>query len=81
MRKLTSRAVQKVVGNLGRRGKIANISPQTLRHTFAINYLRTNPDCLVELSCLLGHESLDTTAIYTVASKAGQEAILEKRGS
>ena len=79
--RLTSRAVQKVVSNLGRRAKIDHISPHTLRHTFAINYLRSNPDCLVELSGLLGHESLDTTAIYTVASKERLEATLEKSGT
>jgi site-specific recombinase XerD len=35
------------------------------RHTFALHYLRQNPGKLVELASLLGHESLDTTALYT----------------
>jgi len=35
-----------------------------LRHTFGRNYLRQNPGKLVQLAYLLGHESLDTTAIY-----------------
>jgi site-specific recombinase XerC len=34
-------------------------------HTFALHYLRQNPGKLVELASLLGHESLDTTALYT----------------
>lgn len=71
-KKLTARAVQKLVSNLSRKANIKmNVSPHTLRHTFAINYLRANPECLVELSILLGHESLDTTSIYTIASREG----------
>jgi site-specific recombinase XerD len=39
-----------------------------LRHTFGLNYLHQNPGKLVQLANLLGHESLDTTAIYTQPS-------------
>ena len=78
--KLTARAVQKVVSNLGKKANIGEISPHILRHTFAINYLRSNPECLVELSALLGHESLDTTSIYTVASKERLASTIEKAG-
>jgi len=78
--KLTARAVQKVVSNLGKKANIGEISPHILRHTFAINYLRSNPQCLVELSGLLGHESLDTTSIYTVASKERLASTIEKAG-
>ena len=78
--KLTARAVQKVVSNLGKKANIGEISPHALRHTFAINYLRSNPQCLVELSGLLGHESLDTTSIYTVASKERLASTIEKAG-
>ena len=66
-KQMTVRAVQKMISNLAKKAGIENISPHSLRHSFAINYLRSNPECLVELSALLGHESLDTTAIYTVA--------------
>src|SRR6266545_6059854 len=36
-----------------------------LRHTFAHRYLDEHPRDLVGLAHLLGHNSLDTTAIYT----------------
>ena len=64
-----ARALQKVISNLAKNANITRIrvTPHVL-HTFATNYLRANPDCLVELATLLGHESLDTTAIYTKAS-------------
>jgi site-specific recombinase XerD len=39
--------------------------PHDLRHTFAHRYLEQNPGDLIGLARLLGHESLDTTKIYT----------------
>lgn len=79
-KKMTVRAVQKVINNLAGKSGIENMSPHTLRHTFAINYLRSNPECLVELSALLGHESLDTTSIYTTASKERLANTVENAG-
>jgi integrase/recombinase XerD len=49
----------------------------TLRHTFALGYLCDNPGKLLELAGLLGHESLDTTAIYTRPSRDDLAADLE----
>jgi integrase/recombinase XerD len=62
-KKMTVRVIQKVINSLAGKAGIENMSPHTLRHTFAINYLRSNPECLVELNTLLGHESLDTIFI------------------
>lgn len=75
----TARALQKVISNLAKGANITRIrvTPHVLRHTFATNYLRANPDCLVELSTLLGHKSLDTTAIYTKASSERLNDALE----
>jgi integrase/recombinase XerD len=41
------------------------ISPHTLRHTFATRYLRTHVGDLRGLAAILGHSSLDTVMIYT----------------
>jgi site-specific recombinase XerD len=64
---LSERSVQALIQTLARRAKLVRIpiSPHTLRHTFALSYLQQNPGKIVELAHLLGHESLDTTAIYT----------------
>lgn len=64
---MSVRAIQAVISNLVRRSKITRqkVSAHTLRHTFALSYLRQNPGQLVQLASLLGHDSLDTTAIYT----------------
>jgi len=74
------RTIQSVITQLARRAKITRVkvSVHTLRHTFALNYLRQNPGKLVELSQLLGHESLDTTAIYTRPSSEELAQDLER---
>ncbi len=66
------RSIQNVVAALVRRAGLTScdITAHSLRHTFALAWLRQHPGQLVELSQLLGHESLDTTAAYTRASAA-----------
>jgi integrase/recombinase XerD len=54
------------------------VSAHTLRHTFALHYLRQHPSKLRELADLLGHESLDTTAVYTKPSRDDVAADLER---
>ena len=54
------------------------MSAHTLRHTFATNYLRANPNKLVELAQLMGHDSLNTTAIYTKPTSAELAESVEK---
>jgi integrase/recombinase XerC len=77
---LAVRSLEATVSELARRAKITRlaVSPHTLRHTFALAYLKQNPGKLVELALLLGHDSLDTTAIYTRPSVEALAADLEK---
>jgi integrase/recombinase XerC len=72
---MSMRTVQATVQELARRAKITRIpvSAHTRRHTFALTFLRRNPGKLIELATLLGHESLDTTAVYLRPS-VSQEA-------
>jgi len=74
------RTIQAVMTSLARRARLTRVavSAHTLRHTFALGYLRDNPGKLVELASLLGHESLDTTAIYTRPSRDDLAADLER---
>ena len=74
------RTIQAVITSLARRARLKRVavSAHTLRHTFALGYLRDNPGKLVELASLLGHESLDTTAIYTRPSRDDLAADLER---
>ena len=77
---LSLRSVQSMIQSLARRAKLNRIavSAHTLRHTFATNYLRANPNQLVELAQLLGHDSLNTTAVYTQSSTAQLAEAVEK---
>jgi integrase/recombinase XerC len=63
---MSLRTMQATIQDLSRRAKITRIpvSGHTCRHTFALAFLRKNPGKLLELAALLGHESLDTTAVY-----------------
>ncbi|QSA98074.1 site-specific integrase [Methylococcus sp. EFPC2] len=77
---LPVRSIQAVISGIARRARLFRIpvSAHTPRHTFALAYLRDNPGKLVELASLLGHDSLDTTAIYTRASRDDLAADLER---
>jgi integrase/recombinase XerC len=74
------RSIQAVITALTRRARLKRqpVSAHTLRHTFALGYLRDNPGKLVELAGLLGHDSLDTTAVYTRPSGDDLAADLER---
>ena len=63
---MSLRTLQATIQELARRAKITRVpvSAHTCRHTFALTFLRRNPGKLIELAALLGHESLDTTAVY-----------------
>jgi integrase/recombinase XerC len=77
---MPARNIQATLTHLARRAKLRRIrvSAHTLRHTFALTYIHQNPGKLVELASLLGHESLDTTAIYTRPSREELAQDLER---
>lgn len=63
--RLSDRYVRTIVSRLSlKAGLNKKISPHTIRHTFATDMLEEGAD-LVTVKELLGHESLNTTSIYT----------------
>lgn len=62
--RMTPTNVQLLVRNSANRAGIhKKVTPHTLRHSFATNFLRNNGN-MRYLSTLLGHASMDTTAMY-----------------
>lgn len=61
---LKSQGVQQVVAKYARRAGLPEVTPHVLRHTFAKQVLDAGED-LATVQRLLGHERLETTAIYT----------------
>lgn len=63
--RLSDRYVRNIINKLVRKARLnIKISPHTIRHTFATDMLEEGAD-LVTVKELLGHESLNTTSIYT----------------
>ena len=64
-RQLTRAMIFTIVKNLAAAADIRkNISPHTLRHSFATHLLQNGADLRI-IQQLLGHESISTTEIYT----------------
>ena len=57
--------IQLIIRNSAKRAGITkHVTPHTFRHSFATNFVRNNGG-IKPLSLMLGHASLNTTAIYT----------------
>ena len=74
---ISSRAVELLVTKYGRLAGLEDVTPHTLRHSFGKHALDAGAD-LVSVSALLGHQRLETTAIYTTASARDLERVVEK---
>jgi len=72
------RALNAAITACAFRGHVpATITPHAFRHTFARRYLLRHPGDLVGLARLLGHSSLDTTAIYLQPTESEIEQRVE----
>lgn len=76
--RLTTRAVQNIVKKWAKgAGLPSEITPHTLRHSFATHLLDGGAD-LKSVQQLLGHESLATTQIYTHISMERLREVIKK---
>jgi len=65
---VSPRAVELLVTKYARLAGLEAVTPHTLRHSFGKHALDAGAD-LVSVSALLGHQRLETTAIYTAPSQ------------
>ena len=67
-RQITTRGVEKLIDNIVKEASIKkHVSPHMLRHSFATHLLNEGCD-IKTVQELLGHESLESTQIYTHVS-------------
>lgn len=60
---LTSRAVQRLCSQIGKKAKVKELTPQILRHTYCRNLIDRGVD-VVRVARLAGHGCLETTLKY-----------------
>jgi integrase/recombinase XerC len=65
------------VGKYAYQAKLEDCTSHTLRHTFAKNLVDAGAP-LDQVATLLGHESLDTTRVYTRPSKRDLEQAVRR---
>jgi len=76
--KLSDRYVRNIINDIIFKASIEmHVSPHMLRHTFATGMLNNGAD-LVSVKEMLGHESLNTTSIYTHVSDDKMREIYNK---
>lgn len=76
--RLTARSVERMIRGLPQKAGIAKqITPHTLRHTFATHLLSRGAD-LRTVQELLGHTSLQTTQIYTHVTKEKMKQVYDE---
>ena len=61
-------SIFRILNKYTRMAGLPSIGPHTLRHTFAYQYLKANPDDIRGLAALLGHSNINTVMIYTQPS-------------
>src|SRR6185295_18129286 len=74
---LTAKGVADIVRKYTYQAGLQDVSPHTLRHSFGKHALDAGVD-LVTVATLLGHQRLETTAIYTTPSGRDLERAVAK---
>ena len=72
----TAQAIYKALAKHGRESRVARFSPHDLRKTYASDLIDISGD-ISTVSRLLGHASIDTTAIYDRRGEAAKRKVAD----
>jgi site-specific recombinase XerD len=75
--RLTPRAIARAIDKIAERAGLEDVSPHTLRHSFAKNLIDAGVG-LEKVAALLGHANLETTRRYTTPSEADLQEAVER---
>ena len=76
--RLTPRSIQRIVGKYATKaGIVKDITPHTLRHSFATDLLQNGAD-IRSVQQMLGHASITTTQVYTHVTDRGLKEVHTK---
>ncbi len=73
---ITAQAIYKALAKRGKEARVAHFSPHDLRKTYASGLIDSSGD-ISTVSRLLGHASIDTTAIYDRRGDAAKRRVVE----
>lgn len=77
-RRLTARSVQRIIDKYARLAGITkNVTPHTMRHSFATDLLINGAD-LRSVQAMLGHSNISTTQVYTHVTDSHLKEVYEK---
>jgi site-specific recombinase XerD len=76
--RLTANAIWKIVKKYGNNAGLAELTPQSLRHTFGTMLIQKHNVDIATTAALMGHESIATTAIYMKPSQQDMMEAVEK---
>ena len=74
---MSTKAIQELVAKYAHEAGLSEVSPHALRHTFGKSLVEAGV-ALATVATLLGHERLDTTAIYTTPGQRDLEQAVSK---
>jgi len=74
---LSGRSVQRVVRRFGQEAGIENLTPQMLRHTFAMNLAESGVS-LEKIAALMGYVSLNAARVYTEPTLQDLQTAIEQ---
>lgn len=76
-RRMSKRSIQHEVDKIAKQAGVKNVSPHSLRHTFATLTLNNGAE-LAAVQALLGHESPETTMIYAQLTESKKHEAYKK---